>query len=92
MLMRTALGYVLREERLARKKSLRQISDKGIVALGYLSEIERGQKEVSSEILRDVCETLGLSTSEVLARTADFMAFHEITTAEKVEYAVIKPL
>jgi len=90
MLMRTALGYVLREERLARKKTLRQISTKGVIALGYLSEIERGQKEVSSELLRDVCETLGLSVAEVLVATADLMAFHEITAYEKPIFSVIK--
>jgi len=90
MLMRTALGYVLREERMAQKKTLRQISQQGIIALGYLSEIERGQKELSSEILRDVCDTLGLSVAEVLVATADLMAFHEITAYEKAQYSVIK--
>jgi transcriptional regulator with XRE-family HTH domain len=75
MLLRTALGEVLREERLAQGKSMRQISQAGFIALGYLSEIERGQKELSSEPLANVAKALGVPAHELLMRTATLMAW-----------------
>ena len=51
VLMRRELGDVLREERRAQKRSLRDVSAAAAVSLGYLSEIERGEKEASSELL-----------------------------------------
>lgn len=68
-LFREALGEVLREERLAQKKTLRTLSSEATIALGYLSEIERGQKELSSEILYSIAtQGLGLDTHEVVIR------------------------
>lgn len=74
MLFRQALGEVLREERLSQRKTLRIISGTGRIALGYLSEVERGDKEVSSEILDGVADALGLSTYEVIMRAGMRMA------------------
>jgi transcriptional regulator with XRE-family HTH domain len=74
MLFRRALGEVLREERLSQQKTLRIISGTGRIALGYLSEVERGDKEVSSEILDGVADALGLSTYEVIMRAGMRMA------------------
>lgn len=68
-LFREALGEVLREERLAQKKTLRTLSSEATIALGYLSEVERGQKELSSEILYSIAtQGLGLDTHEVIIR------------------------
>lgn len=55
---RQALGTVIRETRLEKNLALRTVSSQGVISLGYLSEIERGQKEVSSELLS--CIALGL--------------------------------
>jgi transcriptional regulator with XRE-family HTH domain len=78
MLFRQALGEVLRDERLAQRKTLRQISQTGVIALGYLSEIERGDKEVSSEILDGVAYALGIKTHELVIRAGAKLAVSEI--------------
>lgn len=66
ILLRRELGEALRVERVAQGRSLRQVSAAASVSLGYLSEIERGQKEASSEMLTAVCGALGVPLSEVL--------------------------
>lgn len=74
MIFRHALGEVLREERLSQRKTLRTISGTGRIALGYLSEVERGDKEVSSEILDGVATALGIPTYEIIMRASLLMA------------------
>ena len=66
MRYRYALGEVLREIRTEQRRTLRWVSDRSSVALGYLSEVERGQKEISSELLDNVAEALGLPTSRLV--------------------------
>jgi len=66
MLLRHALGRVLRRARLDRGLSLRQLAELSRVSVPYLSEIERGRKEVSSEILAAVAKVLDLSMSRVV--------------------------
>jgi hypothetical protein len=66
--MRLFMGEVLREERKAQGKSLRDIDG---IALGFVSEIERGIKEPSSEVLETFCKNLDLDLVEALRRTAD---------------------
>lgn len=66
--MREYLGQTLRESRKSRGIPLREIPG---VALGYMSEIERGAKEVSSEVLETFCNGLGISVADVLRQTAD---------------------
>ena len=56
--MRELIGESLREERVAQGKTLREISKAARVSLGYLSEVERGQKEASSELLASICSAL----------------------------------
>lgn len=58
LLLRQEIGDVLRQHRQAQGQTLRQVAAKASVALGYLSEVERGQKEVSSEILASVADAL----------------------------------
>lgn len=66
ILLRHELGEVLREIRLDQGRTLRDVASTSAVSLGYLSELERGTKEASSELLAAVCTGLGLSLSEVL--------------------------
>ncbi len=71
VLMREALGETLRELRRAESLTLREVSAKARVSLGYLSEIERGQKEASSELLNAICGALGIPLSSLLRRVGD---------------------
>lgn len=74
VLIRQEIGDVLRSHRLRRGQTLRQVAAKASVALGYLSEVERGQKEVSSEILASVAEALELPLSIVMREVSDRVA------------------
>ncbi len=76
-LMRRELGDVLREERQHQQRTLRQVCADASVSPGYLSEIERGEKEASSELLRSICAALGVPLSVVLREVADRVARYE---------------
>jgi transcriptional regulator with XRE-family HTH domain len=78
MLLRRLLGDALRRQRLHQERTLRDVSADARVSLGYLSEIERGQKEASSELLASICEALGVHLSQVLREVSDELASHEI--------------
>ncbi|KFI52830.1 XRE family transcriptional regulator [Bifidobacterium sp. UTCIF-37] len=69
--LREAIGRVLRDLRSRDHKTLREVSEKAGVSLGYLSEVERGQKEASSELLSSIAEALGVSTAQLLRMVAD---------------------
>ncbi len=71
VLMREALGETLRELRTSEKLTLREVSSQARVSLGYLSEIERGQKEASSELLNAICGALGIPLSSLLRQVGD---------------------
>ncbi|HLP23457.1 MAG TPA: helix-turn-helix transcriptional regulator [Microbacteriaceae bacterium] len=77
VLVRQELGDVLRDVRLQKGRTLRQVASKASVALGYLSEIERGQKEASSEILASVADALDTPVSYILREVGDRMAVLE---------------
>jgi len=66
-LLRTVLGDVLRRIRLDQRRTLADVADAARVSLPYLSELERGRKEASSEILAALCDALGIELSELLA-------------------------
>lgn len=65
-LLRTALGAVLRRLRLGQGRTLQDVADAAGVSLPYLSEIERGRKEISSELLASICRALGIGLPELL--------------------------
>ena len=69
--LRGAIGHVLRDLRSRDHRTLREVSEKAGVSLGYLSEVERGQKEASSELLTSIAESLGVSTAQLLRMVAD---------------------
>ena len=66
VLLRQMLGDALRRLRLRQGRTLREVSAAARVSLGYLSEVERGQKEASSELLASICGALGAPLSQVL--------------------------
>jgi transcriptional regulator with XRE-family HTH domain len=80
-LFRRLLGDVLRERRLEQGLTLRQVSAEARVSLGYISEIERGQKEASSELLASLCHALDAPLSEVLKDVSEAVAVEEAAAA-----------
>ncbi len=81
VLLRHLLGDVLRRLRLRQGRTLREVSAAARVSLGYLSEVERGQKEASSELLAAICSALGVPLSRVLGEVADGFALAELQSA-----------
>ena len=77
MLLRRVIGDALRARRQAQQRTLREVSTAANVSLGYLSEIERGQKEASSELLAAICDALGAALSDVLREVSETLAFDE---------------
>lgn len=83
-LLREALGTVLRGLRAESGRTLRDVADAARVSPGYLSEIERGRKEASSELLAAVSEALTVSLGEILIRAALEVSPPEETPREPV--------
>jgi transcriptional regulator with XRE-family HTH domain len=77
ILVRQEIGDVLRDLRLQKGRTLRQVASRASVALGYLSEVERGQKEASSEILASVAEALDVPISAIMREVGDRIAVLE---------------
>jgi transcriptional regulator with XRE-family HTH domain len=77
VLLRRVIGDALRARRQGQHRTLREVSTAANVSLGYLSEIERGQKEASSELLAAICEALGARLSELLGEVSDTLLLAE---------------
>ncbi|HHW51410.1 MAG TPA: helix-turn-helix transcriptional regulator [Pseudoclavibacter sp.] len=77
VLVRQELGDVLRDVRLQKGRTLRQVAGRASVALGYLSEVERGHKEASSEILASVADALDTPVSVIMREVSDRLAMVE---------------
>lgn len=77
LLVRQEIGDVLRDFRLQKGRTLRQVAGEASVALGYLSEVERGQKEASSEILAAVADALDTPLSVIMGEVSDRLAIVE---------------
>lgn len=73
MLLRDALGGTLRHARMGQSRTLRDVSTVANVSLGYLSEVERGRKEASSELLAAICDALDLQVADVLNNASTAM-------------------
>ena len=80
MLLRDALGETLRDARNRQNRTLRDVSTAANVSLGYLSEVERGQKEPSSELLAAICGALQVPLSQVLRDVSDDVALAELAS------------
>ena len=88
VLVRQEIGDVLRDFRLQKAMTLRQVASRASVALGYLSEVERGQKEASSEILASVADALDTPISVIMREVGDRLAIVEgVTFADHGSYA-----
>ncbi len=66
-LWRDLVGDVLRRERLAQERTLKDVADAARISMPYLSEVERGRKEASSEVLAAAARALGLSLGDLLS-------------------------
>jgi transcriptional regulator with XRE-family HTH domain len=76
-LIRQEIGDVLRDFRQQKGQTLRQVAARANMALGYLSEVERGQKEASSEVLASLAEALEVPVSAILREVSDRLAMLE---------------
>ncbi|HVM27133.1 MAG TPA: helix-turn-helix transcriptional regulator [Mycobacteriales bacterium] len=79
--LRTLLGEALRATRLRQERTLREVSSAARVSLGYLSEVERGQKEASSELLAAICRALGVRLSDLLREVSETLSTLEADPA-----------
>lgn len=81
-LLREAIGDSLRRARLAQSRTLREVSTSARVSLGYLSEVERGRKEASSELLAAICEALDVPLSRVLWDVSTIIADGDVDAVD----------
>src|SRR5215216_6423207 len=89
VLLREAIGDRLRRTRTAQHRTLREVSRTAKVSLGYLSEVERGRKEASSELLAAICDALSLPMSDLLHGVAGDLRPHLLDgAAERARRAV----
>jgi len=89
VLMRQVIGEELRRRRNEQSRTLRDVSRDAQVSLGYLSELERGQKEASSELLAAVCAALDTPLSALLAGVSEEVAKRELAMADRVTFSVV---
>ena len=87
-LLREVIGDVLRRARTSQGRTLREVSDSARVSLGYLSEVERGRKEASSELLGAICGALEVPMSRVLSDAGEEMAVQERAVTRETAGAV----
>lgn len=84
IVLRRHLGDELRRQRQRQGLTLRQVSASARVSLGYLSEVERGQKEASSELLASICGALDLPLSQLLRNVGDDISLAELAASPTV--------
>lgn len=84
VLLRISVGQSLRAARTSQGRTLRDVARDARVSLGYLSEVERGQKEASSELLNAICTALGLTLSSVISDVS-----RDISSREAIKLTVV---
>jgi len=89
VLMREAIGGSLRRARTEGRRTLREVSRRARVSLGYLSEVERGRKEASSELLSAICGALAVPLSRVLSDAGEELARTELAALARASAANI---
>ena len=87
ILLRSHIGSALRAARIAQGRTLRDVAKSARVSLGYLSEVERGQKEASSELLNSICNALDISIGQVLLSVSAQIRIQEAPTLTVVDDA-----
>jgi transcriptional regulator with XRE-family HTH domain len=83
---------VLRRQRQRQGRTLREVSSSARVSLGYLSEVERGQKEASSELLAAICDALDVRMSELMREVSDELALAELAQSAAATEPVPAPV
>jgi transcriptional regulator with XRE-family HTH domain len=91
MKLRQAVGEALRRRRQAQGRTLREVADAAGVSLTYLSEVERGRKEASSEVLEAVCAALDLGLAELFFEVAETLAATEPVPASVIGFLPPRP-
>ena len=91
MKLREVVGEALRRRRQAQGRTLREVAEAAGVSLTYLSEVERGRKEPSSEVLEAVCAALDLSLAELFFEVAETLAAVEATPVPAVGFLPPRP-
>lgn len=76
-LLREKIGDVLHDHRTRQRKTLRQVATQSNVSLSYLSEVERGYKEVSSEVLASIANALDVPMSQILTEVGERFSVYE---------------
>ncbi|HEX5407478.1 MAG TPA: helix-turn-helix transcriptional regulator [Pseudonocardiaceae bacterium] len=89
VLLREAIGDRLRHARTTQHRTLREVSRAARVSLGYLSEVERGRKEASSELLASICDALDLPLSDLLYLVAADVTALDVRTVDDVTAPVV---
>jgi transcriptional regulator with XRE-family HTH domain len=89
VLLRRLVGDVLRRHRQRQSRTLREVSAVAQVSLGYLSEVERGRKEASSELLAAICAALGVSLADVLREVSDDLAAIERRAVAPIGFTAV---
>jgi transcriptional regulator with XRE-family HTH domain len=84
-LLRTMLGEVLRRTRLDQGRTLADVARSARVSMPYLSEVERGRKEASSEVLAAICDALKIDIADLLAATG-----HGLITEDRRRASIIR--
>jgi transcriptional regulator with XRE-family HTH domain len=92
ILLRRLLGDVLRRQRQRQGRTLREVSSSARVSLGYLSEVERGQKEASSELLSAICDALDVRMSELMREVSDELSLAELAVASEAVPVPVRPM
>jgi transcriptional regulator with XRE-family HTH domain len=92
ILLRRLLGDVLRRQRQRQGRTLREVSSSARVSLGYLSEVERGQKEASSELLSAICDALEVRMSQVMREVSDELSLAELAESTAASEKVPAPM
>lgn len=86
-LLRAHIGAALRAARISQGRTLREVAKSARVSLGYLSEVERGHKEASSELINAICSALNISLSKVMVDVATHIKSSESPTLSVVDEA-----
>ena len=81
-LLRTMLGDVLRRTRLEQDRTLADVARAARVSMPYLSEVERGRKEASSEILAAICAALRIDLADLLAEVGSDLAASDLAASD----------
>ena len=91
MKLRAAVGEALRRRRQAQGRTLREVAEAAGVSLTYLSEVERGRKEASSEVLEAVCAALDLALADLFFEVAETLAAVEAAPVPAVGFLPPRP-